>query len=148
MNSSLTPTIAPNPYLARLLAALSIVLLVVFLVAVLTTALLPEHLDPQWQPQFANTVISYAPLPLVGALLLPLAWLRSGQPSHEAPLARLKPLAPARCPRLPPADPLAWLCQLEAPYATKDDASPIRLFQPPWDLMESINVSLQRGCQG
>jgi hypothetical protein len=49
------------------------VLLVVFLAAVLTAALPPKLLDPQWQLQFATTLISYATLPVVGALLLPLA---------------------------------------------------------------------------
>jgi signal transduction histidine kinase len=73
VTSTPTSAIAPNPSLARLLAALSIVLLVVFLAAVLTTALPPKLLDPQWQLQFATTVISYATLPLIGALLLPLA---------------------------------------------------------------------------
>jgi len=73
MTSSPSPAIAPNPGLARLLAALSIVLLVVFLAAVLTTALPPKLLDPQWQLQLAAALINNATLALVGALLLPMA---------------------------------------------------------------------------
>jgi len=68
-----SPVIPAHPGLARLLAALSIVLVMVFLASVLTTALPPKLLDPQWQLQFATTLISYATLALVGALLLPLA---------------------------------------------------------------------------
>ncbi len=76
---AIVPGIAPHPGLARLLAALSIVLLVVFLAAVLSTALPPKFLDAQWQLQLATSLISYATLPLVGALLLPLAvWVDPG----------------------------------------------------------------------
>jgi len=76
MTSSPTPAITPNPALARLLAALSIVLLVVFLAAVLSTALPPSLLDPQWQLALIATLVNSASLALMGALLLPLAlWI-------------------------------------------------------------------------
>ena len=34
------------------------------------------------------------------------------------------------------------------PSASKDDASPFRPLLPPGGLMEQLNASLQRGCQG
>jgi hypothetical protein len=73
MTSSPSLAIAPNPALARLLAALSIVLLVVFVAAVLSTALPPKLLDPQWQLALIATLVNSASLALMGALLLPLA---------------------------------------------------------------------------
>jgi hypothetical protein len=71
MTSSCSPGITPNPGLARLLAALSIVLLVVFLAAVLSTALPPKLLDPQGQLPLAAALINSASLALMGSLLLP-----------------------------------------------------------------------------
>ena len=79
VRSPTTPVICPDPSLARLLAVGSIVLPVVFLAAVLTSAMPPKLLDPTWQLQLAATLISYATLPLVGTLLMPLAqWVDPG----------------------------------------------------------------------
>jgi len=98
VNSSPSPTIAPHPALARLLAVLSIVLLVVFLAAVLTAALPPKLLDPQWQLALVAALVNGASLALIGALLLPLAvWVDPGNQHLRARRNDCRRLALAAC---------------------------------------------------
>ncbi len=70
MTSSPTAPTTPHPFLARLLAAPSVVLLVVFLASVLSTAPPPRLLEPQWHLALIAALVNSASLALMGALLL------------------------------------------------------------------------------